>query len=334
MRGRVSLLLVRACLLCALAVSTGCSRGVSTEPAREPSSILGGPAGSGASAGTSLPVTFAVIGDYGNGSPHERAVADLVDSWDPAYVIALGDDYYAGAGGTGTGKYDRSTGAFYGRWLKDITTTGKLYPLGTARVNAFFPAMGNHDLSDATPSPRTYLTYFNLPGSGFANTSGNERYYDFVQGPVHFFVLNSNKSEPDGTSSDSKQGKWLQRGLAASTAKWNIVYFHHPPYSSYGGHGSAKYMQWPFASWGADGVLSGHAHDYERVMHDGIPYFVNGLGGATRHDFSPAVAGSAVRYRDDWGAQKVTITDSEMTFEFYAVSGRLVDICILPAVAK
>ena len=50
-----------------------------------------------------------------------------------------------------------------------------------------------------------YLNYFTLPN--------NERYYDFVQGPVHFFALNSDTNEPDGTSSSSTQGLWLQNGL-------------------------------------------------------------------------------------------------------------------------
>ena len=240
-------------------------------------------------------------------------------------MITTGDDYYSSAGGTGTAKYDQSTGVYYDRWLKDISTTGKRHPVGTADVNAFFPAMGNHDYSDATPSPQTYLTYFDLPGSGFASTSGNERYYDFVEGPVHFFVLNSNAEEPDGTSAGSKQGQWLQRELAASTSQWNIVYDHHPPYSSDRVHGSTAYMQWPFARWGADVVLSGHAHDYERVVRDGTVFFVNGLGGASRYSFETPVAGSAIRYRNNWGAQKVTVTDTALRFEFYDVSGRLID---------
>ena len=116
--------------------------------------------------------TFAVIGDYGMDNSHERAVADLVASWRPAFVIALGDDYYRPAGGTGTGKYDESTGAYYGAWLKDITTTGKRHPVGSAKRNAFFPALGNHDYSDATPSPKTYLTYFKLPGTGLLELVG------------------------------------------------------------------------------------------------------------------------------------------------------------------
>ena len=39
----------------------------------------------------------------------------------------------------------------------------------------------------------TYLDYFTLPGAGIqtSGTSGSELYYDFVQGPVHFFVIDS-----------------------------------------------------------------------------------------------------------------------------------------------
>jgi hypothetical protein len=277
------------------------------------------------------PVTFAVIGDYGMDNAHELAVSNMVASWNPAFIVATGDDYYSPAGGSGTGKYDESTGAYYGRWLKDISTTGKRFPVGAAAVNSFFPALGNHDYSDATPSPDTYLKYFTLPGAGFANTSGNERYYDFTQGRVHFFVLNSNPDEPDGTSSTSKQARWLQAGLKNSTATWNVVYDHHPPYSSDNRHGSTGFMQWPFAAWGADVVLSGHAHTYERVMRDGIVYFVNGLGGAARYSFKAPTSGSVVRYRADWGAQKVTVSDTTLRFEFYDTGGSLVDSYELPA---
>lgn len=271
------------------------------------------------------PMTFAVIGDYGMDDARERAVARLVASWDPDFVITTGDDYYSPAGGTGTGRYDESTGAHYSRWLKDISTTGHRSPVGEASVNAFFPALGNHDYSDATPALRTYLTYFKLPGSGFTNSSGNERYYDFVQGSIHFFVLNSNEEEPAGTDSASAQARWLKAQLAASTSSWNIVYDHHPPYSSDSTHGSNDDMRWPFAAWGADVVISGHSHTYERVMRDGIVYFVNGLGGAARHRFAKPMAGSASRYRAGWGAQRVTVTDTVLEFEFRDVAGEVVD---------
>jgi len=192
-------------------------------------------------------------------------------------------------------------------------------------TNAFFPAMGNHDYVDATPSPKTYLRYFELPGAGFTNTSGNERYYEFENGPVHFFVLNSNTEEPDGTSRRSKQARWLKARLAASDSAFDVVVDHHPPYSSDDSHGSTGYMQWPYAEWGADVVLSGHAHTYERVQRDGIVYFVNGLGGAKKYGFGKRVKGSKKRFSTDWGAQKVTVAEDALNFEFYDVDGDLVD---------
>jgi len=272
---------------------------------------------------------FAVIGDYGTDDEHEAAVTRLVASWDPAYVITIGDDYYNPAGGTGTGKYDESTGAYYGAWLKDITTTGKRYPKGLAPVNAFFPALGNHDYSDA--GIKNYLEYFKLPGDGFASSSGNERYYDFVEDPIHFFALNSNDVEPDGVKSDSKQARWLKAQLAASTSAWNVVYDHHPPYSSDMVHSSTEYMLWPFAAWGADVVLSGHAHSYERIERDDITYIVNGLGGGPRYYFWLPIDGDCMRYNSDWGAQKVTVTADALTFEFWNEAGVPVDSFSVPA---
>ncbi len=324
----------RPALLAALALCSallvGCAPRLVVPPTPAPTTP---PAAAATAAPPSVAstLTFAVIGDYGWGSKNEAAVAKLVASWRPEFIITTGDDYYASAGGTGTGRYDRSTGAFYCAWLKGVSTTGSACRIGQASRNAFFPCLGNHDYSDARPSPKTYLTYFKLPGAGFHSTSGNERYYDFVEGPIHFFVLDSNPGEPSGTRSTSTQAKWLKRGLAASTSTWNVVYDHHPPYSSDRVHGSTTSMRWPFASWGADVVLSGHAHTYERVMRSGIPYFVNGLGGAPRYAFKAAIPGSVVRYRADWGAQKVTVGGTTMTFEFYNVHGALEDRYVLAA---
>ncbi len=280
------------------------------------------------------PTVFAVIGDYGGNDGDEAAVAALVAKWQPKFIVTTGDNYYgqAGAVGEGTSQYDVSVGAYYGNWLKDISTTGDKCPVGRAPVNAFFPALGNHDYTSARPGPATYLTYFKLPGDGFTSSSGNERYYDFVQGPVHFFVLNSSPWEPDGVGSGSLQAQWLQRALAASNSPWNVVVLHNPPYTSSNHHPSNATVQWPFAAWGADVVLSGHNHNYERVMRDGIVYFVNGLGGeGTSDGFAQPVEGSAVRFADGSGAQRATATTSTLDFEFVTTAGTTVDAVHLSA---
>ncbi len=273
----------------------------------------------------STAVTFAVIGDYGVNNGPEAAVANMVASWTPDFVITTGDNYYVEVAGTGSQKYDISTGKYYCAFLKDVTTTGAFCPQGTAATNRFFPAVGDHDYLDGGTTdnlPTTYADYFNLPGVGFSSSSNNERYYDYVQGPVHFFVVNSNGGvgqEPDGVTSTSIQGEWLRTQLQASISTWNIVYFSEPPYSSGTVHGSQAYMQWPFAQWGADAVFSGDDHVYERILRDGIVYFVNGMGGQGLYPFGTPVEGSAFRYNTTHGAQRVIISDTSMTLEFYSV---------------
>lgn len=319
-------LVLAGLLVLAVIVAVGCTP-MTTSNGRM-SIVKPHPAIPVAARSTESTLTFAIIGDYGSADVNEAAVATLVTSWNPSFIVTLGDNYYARAGGDGTAKYDRSVGAYYCRWLKGNSTTGALCRVGLARINAFFPALGNHDYRAA--GVQKYLAYFDLPGNGFTSSSGNERYYDFVEGPIHFYAIDSNTEEPAGTSSTSIQATWLKSQLSKSGSRWNVVYFHHPPYSSDDTHGSIRRMQWPFARWGADAVLSGHSHNYERVMRDGIFYFVNGLGGSPYYGFSKPVQGSTVRYTGQCGAQKVTVSAAGLDFEFFNVNGRLVDACRVP----
>src|SRR6266508_1822439 len=216
-------------------------------------------------------LTFATIGDYGANDEYEAAVANMVTNWNPDLVLALGDDYYGNLEIAASEKYDLSTGQYYCTFLKDVTTTGTFCPVGQASTNRFFAALGDHDYADAGTTnnlPSTYTDYFNLPGNGYTSSSNNERYYDFVSGPVHFFILNGLDApgwEPDGTNSFSIQAQWLRNQMGASTSIWNVVVVHNPPYSSGTKHGSTAHVQWPFAQWGADVVFSGDEHNYERI---------------------------------------------------------------------
>jgi len=262
-------------------------------------------------------IKFAVIGDFGGATQGSADVAKMIKNWKPDFVITLGDNHY-----DGDNTLDEGVGQFYCDFLKDAGS-GQYCDGGNAAKNSFFPSIGNHDdIGD-------YVDYFTLPGSDFTNSSDNERYYDYVWGSIHFFVINSD-DEPDGTSSDSKQAQWLKSQLSNSTSKWNLVYFHHAPYSS-GSHGSNSYMQWPFEDWGADAVLSGHDHDYERLQIGGIPYFVNGLGGNHIYSFDTILPQSKVRYNDDFGAMLVEADDNSITYKFIAVDGTEVDSFTYPS---
>ena len=188
-------------------------------------------------------VIFGVIGDYGSAGQAEADVANLVKSWNPDFIVTVGDNNYPDGA---LYSIDQNIGQYYHNYIYKYI--GK-YGSGSA-TRRFFPALGNHDWHNGSINP--YTNYFSLPG--------NERYYDFTYGPVHFFILDSVKDEEDGNTADSPQGKWLKNALALSTSSFNVIVTHYAPYSS-GEHGEVPFMQWPFKEWGADVVLAGHDHD-------------------------------------------------------------------------
>ncbi len=255
---------------------------------------------------------FAAIGDYGFAGPAERDVAALMKSWNPDFIVTLGDNNYDVGDST---TIDQNIGQYFHEYIYNYK--GRYGPhTFSAR---FFPSLGNHDYY--TRNGEAYRDYFTLPGNG--------RYYEFVRGDVHLFALNSDEAEPDGVSATSKQAQWLRAALAASTARWKVVYLHHAPYSS-GYHGNTAVMQWPFREWGASVVLAGHDHDYERLLVDGLPYVVNGLGGRSIYKGTkPLIGPSQKFYSGDYGAMLLTASPDSLTMQFFTRKQTLIDTYVL-----
>jgi tartrate-resistant acid phosphatase type 5 len=262
-------------------------------------------------------VRLAVMGDYGWAGPQEQQVAELVHSLHPDFVLTTGDNNYP-LGGADT--IDQNIGQYFSDLIYPYHGS---YGSGAA-TNKLYPVLGNHDWY--TDNAAAYLAYFTLPG--------NERYYDVVLGDVHFFALDSDEHEPDGVSATSVQALWLKQALAASKSAYNVVAMHHPPYSS-GPHGNTSYMQWPYAEWGADLVVAGHDHCYERFNLDGITYIVSGLGGASLYSFAEPAEGSVARYAEQFGTTMLEASSEEMRSFFYDIDGKLIDTATFrPHVAK
>ena len=268
------------------------------------------------------PVKFAIIGDFGVNDSHEQDVADIVAANNVDFVVTVGDNIY------GSPDYATYVGGYYGSF---IGLTPK----------KFFPALGNHDLDDVCglDCNTGYLNYFGptLPGSGVTttNTSGSNNYYDFVEGPVHFFVLDTEHiSSTSNPNTSGAQYLWLQAQLPASTSLYNVVIVPQTPYSSSAQHtgvgpdggSSLEYLQWPFEDWGATAVFSGDEHLYERVMRDDnadstdLPYIVTGNGGRVLSSFGTPIAGSQVRLTQ-FGAVIATADGSGITFDERTVGG-------------
>jgi tartrate-resistant acid phosphatase type 5 len=251
---------------------------------------------------------FAVVGDYGSGDHVAKQLAQLIESWRPDFITTVGDNNYP----TGEAQtIDENIGRFFHAYISPYRGA---YGAG-GRTNRFFPSIGHRDW-DSAHGLQPYLDYFELPG--------NERYYEFTRGPVHFFMLDTDEREPDGVSATSMQARWLERRLAESKSPWKLVFAHHAPYVS-GRVPDFEHMRWPFKAWGADAVLSGFYHVYERLSVEGIPYFVNGLGGAYISGFGETDAQSRFRYDSDNGAMLIDAIDARITFRFVNRRGQVVD---------
>jgi hypothetical protein len=277
------------------------------------------------------PIEFSVIADYGDKSNAERDVAAMVKGWDPQFIVTLGDNNYGSVGIGDENGWEERVGQFYGEYI--LGRSDNLYPNQTSPTQRFFPSVGNHD-DTLTGSLAGYVDYFvtdpageRLPTGGGAHEEFKS-YYAFEKGNTQFFVIDS----VFGGGSLIEQRDWLRQGLAESTAQWKLVVMHYDPYSS-GSHGNTSSVQWPYKQWGADIVLAGHDHNYERIEIDGFPYLVNGLGGRPPRLVGTPISGSKLVYDDTNGAMRVTIDGLVARFEFLSLDdgargangGRVID---------
>ncbi|HET7292121.1 MAG TPA: Ig-like domain-containing protein [Vicinamibacteria bacterium] len=220
-----------------------------------------------------------------------------------------------------------------------LTTGDNVYPDGTdaefrdcydptwgrhkARTR---PATGNHDYH--VPGAAGYFNYFG-PAAG-EPTKG---YYSYELAGWHIVVLNSECAQVGGCTRTSPQGQWLQADLAAHPAACTLAYWHKPRFSSGGNHGgtTAVHDFWQLLyEAGADVVLNGHEHSYERFGKQnpaaaadpaGIREFVVGTGGAGLYAFGPPVANSEVRNDTTHGVLKLTLDARGYEWEFVPVAG-------------
>lgn len=257
-------------------------------------------------------ISFAVIGDYGTSKESTRRVSEMVKSWKPDFIITTGDNNYEKGL---LHSLKENVGAYYCDFIYNPDAPEDCRCEGRAareEQNRFFPSPGNHDYKNKDGNI-PYLNYFTLPG--------HEEYYSFLWGPVQFFSIDSG-SRGQGTP---EQVLWLKEQAAQSTAPFKIVYFHHSPYSE-GKHGNEKSMQWNFADWGINAVLTGHDHIYQRIRKKSEPqllYLVNGLGGKSRRSCGVKPLDreefDVFCFDEEYGAMKGVATASSLKLGFYSL---------------
>ena len=193
------------------------------------------------------PFRFAVVGDTGSGGAGQLAVRDQLAKLDPEFVLHVGDIAYE----------DSRHSEVVRRYFVPFADLLASRP--------FYVAWGNHDVR--RDGGERLRKLFRFPES---TEEGQERYYAFSWGDVRVWCLD----EAMDFSAGSVQHAWLRADLAASKAKYRIVFAHYPVYSS---AAYAKEFSGLRKRIGAeilplleehdvDLYLNGHVHNYERTV--------------------------------------------------------------------
>ena len=296
--------------------------------------------GAGASSASGVPSPSQPSGDLASAAPSsatDRPSASAAPSGDPV-LVGAGDIADCGL------EDDGATAALLDTIGGTVFTAGdNVYPDGTAsqfrecygptwgrHLARTRPAAGNHDW--VTKDLAGYLGYF-----GAAAAPAGTSWYAYDLGAWHVIVLDSDCAAVGGCAPDSVQGRWLAADLAASKTRCTLAIWHHPRFSS-GDHGNDTSVA-PF--WralhdaGADLIVNGHDHDYERFAPQdpdgredgarGIREFVVGTGGAGLRTFPKVVANSQLRVAAYHGVIQFVLHPTSYEWRFITTSGDFSD---------
>lgn len=237
-----------------------------------------------------------------------RRTADVVVALNPSLVLPLGDDQYErGQLGAFEVSYDPTWGRF-----KSISR----------------PVLGNHEYADPAGGAAGYFDYF----GGLAGNRG-EGWYSYDVGGWHVIALNSECQFIGGCGIGSPQQRWLRQDLAAHPAACTLAYWHRPLFSG-GREGERTSMRgiWrDLYQAGAELVLGGHNHDYERFLPQtperafdpsgGIQEIVAGTGGKSHIQPVGRPANTVVQNADTYGVLRLALRPLGWDWQFVPAPG-------------
>jgi len=238
--------------------------------------------------------TFAVFGDTRTQKQFHQAVVERVLALEPDFALHTGDL------------------VAHGHSNHEWETFFEIEQPLMARV-PLFPALGNHEANNPL-----YRDLFYLPG--------NERWYSFDYGHAHFVCLQADNIAD--LSPTGEQVRWLQADLAATDRPWKFAFFHVPPYSSLGEEEDEVQTRQALAStlsqYGVQVVFTGHHHNYQRLVVDGVTYVVTGGGGAPLYTISEQDP-QLVAYAADYHAVLVALDGPTLTAVAVSAEGEELD---------
>jgi 3',5'-cyclic AMP phosphodiesterase CpdA len=208
-----------------------------------------------------------------------------------------------------------------------LTLGDHTYPRGTMKefTDCYAPTWGRFkDRTWPAPGNHEYYTPGAAPYFAWFGERAGRGYYSLELQGWHIVSLDSNLAP----AAHAAQLDWLRADLASHPARCTLAFWHHPLYSS-GGHGSIPKMRdaWELLQQaGAELVLSGHDHDYERFAPQdargrldrarGMRQFVVGTGGAYPTPFLLTVKNSELRDSGRTGVLRLRLRDGGYDWEF------------------
>jgi acid phosphatase type 7 len=236
----------------------------------------------------------------------DERTAALLDTL-PGTVLTLGDTVYDDGS---AGQFARCYAPSWGRF-RDRT----------------YPVPGNHDYQ--TVGASGYYGFF-----GARAGQRGKGWYSFDLGGWHLVALNSNCEAVGGCQPGSEQDHWLRADLADHPARCTLAFWHHPRFSSGTTHGSDAAVGGLWVALyqaGADVVLVGHEHNYERFAPldplgrvdpaRGVREFVVGTGGRSHYPFGSPLPGSQARNSDSFGLLQLQLRPTGYTWRFLPAQG-------------
>jgi hypothetical protein len=249
------------------------------------------------------------VGDLVSSATNKNAIAvrDLVKGQNPNQILMLGDYQYS-----------------YGSLSAILGGADKLYgPKPGGLWPLIKPTAGpSHDIKSCAEND--YKTYWGV---------GGMQPYSFALGSWHIISLPS-AAHRYGCNTAGVLA-WLKQDLAAHTNTCTLAFWHAPywtrPTSTHGRDLAVKPWVQALYDAGADVILSGHQHNYQRFAKQnpsdqldparGLRQWVVGTGGVGHYSFTGSAAHVEASDATTYGALRLTLRSAGYDWSFLRAAG-------------
>ena len=232
------------------------------------------------------PFNVAAVGDISCNKNGKQTISSIENNH-PNLVLFLGDL-----------AYDNSLECFFDQTqVLENNETG----------NTVLVTIGNHDIDNGDGNKETkkqHMMHYNIPSAGYYS-----KIFDYDGSKILIVAMNFTGLEEQQernkvkNSLENEQYNFVKDQLENSKATYKIVVSHapfvsaecnsllklfritpcHNPLEKWDNDLFTKYHTL-FKNTKVDLVLSGHNHNYQREVKDGINYVISGLGGRSQYD--------------------------------------------------